>query len=411
MNTIITAPEKTTSSILEKVKVIGLGSAGVKIVDKLASHQESSWLEIAAVDTDTMSIDKASLKNKFIVGEEWTKGLGCGGNIIKGERAIAHKSNIAVKDFISDASLLIIVGGFGGGTATGGVPAVARFAKDKNIPVILIVTVPFSFEGHSKREIAETQIINLMRTPYTVVPIPNDLLYSTLPASTPFEKAFDEANIEVARAVLGIAELLRCNSSIAVDLCDFHNIITKAKAECGIGIGVAAKMPGKDSTQEALDDLLDSPLLGGRQRLKNADALIISLTGGTDLTIGEMKYALDIITEMAGGKTEIAVGANTDPAYNGKIQLTVIPISYDKAASPAVPEGAQTYHGVGKQLSHTSIIRQIRSLKKQDEDQMELPLGTTSRGIFTSTMQTIIEGQDMDIPTFQRKDIHIDKGR
>lgn len=410
MSTIITAPQKTTSSILGKVKVIGLGSAGVKIVDKLASLQEASWLEIAAVDTDTTSINKASLKNKFIIGEEWTKGLGCGGNIIKGERAIAHKSNIAVKDFINDASLIIIVGGFGGGTATGGVPGIARFAKDKNIPVILIITVPFSFEGHSKREISENQIINLMRTPYTVVPIPNDLLYSTLPASTPFERAFDEANIEVARAVIGIAELLRCNSSIAVDLCDFHNIITKAKAECGIGIGVATKTPDKDRTQEALDDLLDSPLLGGRQRLKNADALIISLTGGTDLTIGEMKYALDKITEMAGEKTEIAVGANTDTAYNGKIQLTVIPISYDKTASP-VPEGAQTYHGVGKPLSHTSIIRQIRNLKKQDEDQMELPLGTTSRGIFTSTMQSIIEGQDMDIPTFQRKDIHIDKGR
>ena len=409
MSTTIIKPQKNTSCILEKVKVIGIGNAGVKIVDKLASHQEAAWLEIAAVDTDTASINRASLKNKFIVGEEWTKGLGCGGNVIKGERAIAHKSNIAVKDFMNNASLVILVGGLGGGTATGGMPGIARFTKDKHIPVILIITVPFSFEGHSKREIAETQIINLMRTPYTIVPIPNDLLYSTLPASTSFEKAFDEANIEVARAVLGIAELLRCDSSIAVDLCDFHNIVTKAKAECGIGIGFATLTPDKDRTQEALNNLLDSPLLGGRQRLKNADALIISLTGGIDLTIGEMKYALDKITEMAGEKTEIAVGANTDEAYNGKIQLTVIPITYDKAAPTS--EGPQTYHGIGKQLTHTSIIRQIRTLKKQDEDQPELPLGTTSRGIFTSTTQSIIEGQDMDIPTFQRKEIHIDKGR
>jgi len=410
MNTIAAASQKTVYRVLEKVKVLGLGSAGVKIVDKLVSYQGASWLELAVVDTDTMSINKASLKNKFVIGEEWTKGLGCGGSVVKGERAIAHKSNIVVRDFINDASLIIIVGGFGGGTATGGMPGIARFAKNKNIPVILIVTLPFSFEGHSKHEIAENQIINLMRTPYTVVPIPNDLLYSTLPASTSFEKAFDKANIEVAKAVLGIAELLRCDSSIAVDLCDFHNIITKTKAECGIGIGTAVKTPDKDRAQEVLDDLLDSPLLGGRQRLKNADALIVSLTGGTDLAIGEMKYVLDKVTEMAGEKTEIAVGANTDQTYNGKIQLTVIPVSYDKTATP-IPEGAQTYHGVGKPLSHTSIIRQIRNLKKQDDDQMELPLGTTSRGIFTSTMQSIIEGQDMDIPTFQRKDIHIDKGK
>ncbi|HBM16927.1 MAG TPA: hypothetical protein DD381_11360 [Lentisphaeria bacterium] len=407
----ISSLDKSKPPLSDRVKVIGIGNAGLKIVEKLSMIKEASGLEIAGVDTDSASIMKSTITAKYLVGAEWTNGIGTGGDVLKGESAIAHKSNIAVKNFISNGSLLILVGGFGGGTATGGMPIIARFARERNIPVLMLVTLPFSFEGHSKRDAAEAQINNLLRTKSTVITIPNDLLYCVLPDTTPFDKAFSMANEEVAKAVLGIAELLRCDSTISVDLCDLLNVLAKGKTDCGIGIGTASSVETKDRVNDALKNLLSSPLLGGKQRLKISDALIISLTGGSDLTIGEMRFALDTLKSFAGEHTEIVVGANIDELYEKKIQLTVIPITYDKSnAISTVPIEEKELFNI-KTTTHTAIIRNVNKLLKHKEEQPELPFTTRSRGIFTPTSQTLYNGEDIDIPTFQRKEIHIDKGR
>ena len=395
------------AEITENVKVLGLGRAGVKIVNSLSETPEASWLDIAAVDTDKASINSSKLDNNFLIGEEWTHGLGCGGNTIKGERALAHKTNIQIKNFLSNASLLIIVAGFGGGTATGGAPGVARLAKEKNIPVIFTVTLPFAFEGHGKRETAENQIKVLIRTSSTIIPIPNDLLYSSLSASTPFEEAFKKANIEVARTVLGIAELLRCNNQISVDLCDLHGLLCKQKSECGIGVGIAETEEGTARTRLALKRLLNSPLLGGRLRIKKADALIVSITGGDDLTIAEMKHTLESITEIANKKAQIIVGANTDPLYKGKTQITAIPIIFDESAIPIENKPQKIQNN---KASKAALIKNISKLKGETV-QLELPFENRSRGIFTSTSPTMYKGSDLDIPTFQRLEIHLDKGK
>lgn len=392
--------------ITENVKILGLGKAGVKIVNSLVELPEASWLDCAIADTDKSSINFSKLKNSFLIGEEWTRGLGCGGNIIKGERALAHKTNIQIKEFLNDASLLIIVAGFGGGTATGGAPVIARIAKEKNIPVVFAVTLPFAFEGHGKREISENQIRTLIKTPNTVIPIPNDLLYSSLPASTPFDEAFKKANKEVALSVLGIAELLRHNNLISIDLCDLHNILCKQKCECGIGIGIADAKDGSTRTHLAIKNLLESPLLGGRKRINKADALIISITGGSDLSIAEMKHALNSIAELADKKAQILVGANTSDSYREKAQITVIPITFDKTAEP-IEEKTEIISG---EIYRTALIRNIEK-KSNETVQLELPFRNRSRGIFTSTTPTTYKGQDLDIPTFQRQEIHLDLGK
>lgn len=395
-------------NITEKVKIIGIGKSGVKIVNNLSKISEAAGLDIAAIDTDTSSITSSTVKNSFLIGEEWTGGRGCGGDIIKGERAISHKSNQVVKEFINGASLLIITGGLGGGTATGGAPIIARMAKDKNIPTIMIFTIPFAFEGHSKREISEKQLDTLMKTSYTVIPIPNDLLYSLLPASCPLERAFDESNTHIARTILGISELLKCNNLIPVDLCDLHNILCKQKNECGIGFGLATTSDGPNRTHVALQRLFDSPLLGGQQRIKEANAIIVSVTGGKDLNISDTKYLLDSIIKMTDKKTDIAIGANTDESYQDKIQITVIPIKYDKTTAP-VRDASRMFFDI-KNPTATSVIRNVNRLKKQTE-QMELPFENQSRGIFTSSTTTTYKGEDLDIPTYQRRRITIDKGK
>ncbi|MCF7791166.1 MAG: cell division FtsZ family protein [Victivallales bacterium] len=389
-----------------KVLVIGLGRAGIRIINQLNTPGRMERLELAAVDTDKRDTELSRV-DSFIIGEEWTNGRGCGGNVIKGERAVAHKSNTQIRNIIKDVSLLIIVAGFGRGTGTGGAPVIARIAREKNVPTIIIATLPFTFEGHGKREIAEKQISALIKTTNTVIPVPNDLLYSRLPSTASFEEAFKLSNKYISKAVIGITELLHYDNMLSVDLCALHNILCNQKTECGIGIGQDTSADNNSRIRNALKNLFDSPLMGGQPRLKTADAIIMSVTGGEDLTIGEVKYALETITSIADKDAEIIAGANTNTEFNNKVQITVLPIKSENSVKPSA-EFPNKIH-LAKQASKTAIIRDVHKLK-EEAIQLELPFKTQNRGIFTNTTPTIHKGEDLDIPTFQRKDIHVDTG-
>ena len=395
---------------LPKVLIIGVGKAGINILNNMKEDVTFPWIKLLAVDTDRKTCESSKIDDVFLLGEEWTnKGMGCGGNPIKGERALAHKSNSKVKEFITnDTALVVIVAGFGRGTGTGGAPVIARLAKEKNIPTIIIATMPFSFEGHSKREIAEKQINTLTRTTNTVIPIPNDLLYTQLPSTASFEEAFKLSNQQIARAVFGIAELLQFNNLLPVDLCALHNILSEEKSECGLGIGICSSENKVTRTRTALRELFDSPLMGGHQRIKEANAVIVSITGGLDMSIGEVKHALEVITSIANKQAEIIAGANTDENFGNKIQITVIPVKKDHSLEPALAKVPPIR--LAKQASKSAIIRDVTKLQAEAV-QLELPFKTQSRGIFTNTTPTIYKGEDLDIPTFQRKDIHMDKGK
>lgn len=391
-------------SLTENVKVIGLGKAGTLIANELHKLPTSSYLDIAAVDTDKSLFSNSNLPNNFIIGEEWTNGKGCGGNIIKGERALAHKSNVQIKNFLNHASILILTGGLGKGTVTGGANVIARLAQQKNIPVIFILTLPFSFEGNQKQKISEKQIKEFARKSYTVIPIPNDILFSSSSADISFKRAFTEANIQIARAIFSITELIRCDNIIPIDLASMSNVLSRQKCECSIGISLSEET---DTTKTIIDRLLDSPLLGGKTNIKNADKIILSVIADNSISIGKIKNILDKISQLASQNTEIIVGANTDKNYEKKIQLIVIPVKFNssevysnKNNSPIIIHPAE---------SENQTIKEIEEKNKRNIHP-DLPFENFSRGIFTNTVPTIYKGEDLDIPTYQRKKIILYKG-
>ena len=399
------APARSRSALAANVKIIGLGRAGVKILGEFVKMPEAAWIEAAVVDTDSASVASSPVKTRLLVGEEWTSGFGCGGNPVKGETVLSHKSNISIKEFIEGASLLFVVGGFGGGTATGGSTVIARLAREKGIPAIFLATIPFSFEGHAKREIAEGRIESLVKSADLLVPVPNDLLYSSLPASAPSETAFEKANEEVARAALGLAEVLRCDNLLPIDFSDFQNLLSKRKCECAIGVGVAETGTDADRCHAALERLMQSPLLGGKKSLAEAHAVILTLTGGTGLPIGEIRQTLDAVTRVVSKKAAVSVGANTDSAYGNRIQLTALAIKYDLAAEPP-PDDEQRLPSHQKGRRSQNRLRDTGSFV-----QPELPFQRESRGAFSNTTPTNYKGEDLDIPPFQRRGVHLDKGK
>ncbi len=383
-----------------KITVIGLGGAGIRTTTALCRMPESSPLYLGAADTDLKSIENSPLENVFPVGIEWTLGIGCGGRTQKGLRAFAHPSRAKLDSFIEGSHMLIVTGGMGGGTATGASPLIAREARRMKIPSIFVLSTPFSFEGHGRMETSKKGLQELFRDADVAIPIPNDLLYSSLPSNTPFEKAFEKADIEISRVILGISRILSGENLITADFANLKQMLNRRKNTCSAGIGYAGPEDGPDPGTLALERLMRSPLLGGLDIMEEADAALVSLTGGPELSIGECRRLLDAVCSKINPNADMAVGAGTREGAGSSIQITVLTAKYD-------PESKEEDRTTAAARHETKAANATGDNAPVEQD---LPLQNISKGIFTGTTRNIRNGEDLDIPTFQRLGQHVDTG-
>ncbi len=389
----------------KKVVVVGLGGAGAKTLHRLASMPEAKWLELLAVDTDKESLDACASPGRLLAASEWRAGVGCGGDVIKGERSIS-KERAAIGQIVEGASLLVVTGGLGGGTATGGARILASIAKNAALPAIFLLGTPFSFESHARRKAAEDCIDELLPIVDMLLCLPNDLLFSTLSSDVPVEEAFEKASGELASAVFGVCEILRCRNLLSADFATLMAALHERRSSCGVGVGRAGSEDGLNRCHLAIERMLASPFLGGVSKLASSDAVIASITGGPDLEIGEMKKALETVSSLAGGNAELIVGANTDPELAGKVQMTVLAIKYDR-----LPEKAPVKQDVARHWgSGGPGLRQTQSVAIEKLEQGFLELQSYNKGIFSNAAPTKYKDEDLDIPTFQRRNVAIDKG-
>lgn len=392
------------------ITVTGLGGAGVKIINRLAKSPHAEKLKLLAVDTDSSILDTSILdsEQKFLADSKWRHGNGCGGNVLEGQRSLSRE-RANIEDLISNSSLLIVTGGLGGGTATGGVAPLAGIAKKLNIPSIFIITMPFSLEGHSKRRTAENGVKELLPVADVLLYLPNDLLFTSLPGDTAVDQAFAMADNELARTIIGVSEIISHSNLLAANLSDLKEALNKQKSFASIGVGVANSTDGLNRNHIALQRMLDSPLLGGIEKIKEADTVIVSLTGGNDLKIDETKKTLEAFEKFISPDCNLIVGANTSGSYGDQVQITTIAIKFDgQSVKQDVPQ--QMNFGAEKIKEVQEDKSKLVDLFGAEFEQAELPLQNISRGIFLNTSPINHQGEDLDVPTFQRKGIVIDKG-
>lgn len=400
------APQEAFSAPADKrVVVVGLGGCGAKTLNSLAQMPEAAWLETLAIDTDREALEPCGAQERLLAASEWRAGAGCGGDVIKGERSISRERS-RIGQFVEGASLLVVVGGLGGGTATGGARILASIAKNASVPAVFLLGTPFAFESHARRKAAEDCVAELLPIVDILLCLPNDLLFSTLSADVQVDAAFAKASEELARAVFGIAEILRCRNLLSADFATLMAALHEKRSTCGVGVGWASSDEGLNRCHLAIERMLASPFLGGVAKLESSDAVIVSLAGGPDLEIGEMKKALETVSSLAGGHAELVVGANTDPALECKVQITAVAIKYDRLPEkPAVSQEKAQHWGSG--------ARGLKQAKAQAQEKMEqgvLDLLSYNKGIFSNLAPTKYKDEDLDIPTFQRRNVSIDKG-
>ena len=242
-----------------KVMVLGLGGAGGRVVDTLSTIPESAGLLLAVFDTDRNALERlTSLPEecKILCDTQWLLGQGAGGDPIKGQRALSRES-ARLQGALNQADLVMIVGGLGGGTATGGAGVAARLAKNMGKSAVLLMEMPFAFEGYGRSKCAEDGLRELLALSDTVLGIPNDLLFSVLPAETAFVEAFRMADIEFARTVIGLIDVLQPGNLLSANVGDLASILRSRKSYAAIGVGAGLEATAAESCNQALNKLRD----------------------------------------------------------------------------------------------------------------------------------------------------------
>ncbi len=297
------------------IKVVGIGGAGNNMASWL--HKKGvKGAEIILANTDQVQLNARSGDKKLLIGKETTRGLGAGGFPEKGKQA-AEESAKELKDALRGADLVFLCAGLGGGTGTGGIPVVAKIAKELGAIVISTVTMPFKTE-RKRVENAELGLQELRENSDTVIVIDNNRLVN-LAGTLPIDQAFNVANEVVATMIKGIVETISVPSLVNLDFADIKAIMNKGGVSV-IGIG---ETDASDSrVEEVVRRALNNPLLD--VSYKGAKGALIHITGGPDLTLSEVNQIGELATQSLDPDAVVIWGARVDEGFSGKLRVMTI---------------------------------------------------------------------------------------
>jgi cell division protein FtsZ len=299
------------------IKVLGMGGGGGNAV----AHMVRAGIEgvdFICANTDAQALKGAKVKTGLQIGCNITKGLGAGANPEIGRQA-AMEDRDRIQEVIEGADMLFLTAGLGGGTGTGAAPVVAQLAKEMGILTVAVVTKPFHMEGGKRMRIAEQGIAELGRFVDSLITIPNEKLLSVLGPQTTLLDAFKAANEVLQGAVQGIAELITRPGLINVDFADVRTVMSEMGMAM-MGSGVAT---GQDRARIAAEAAVSSPLLEDIN-LSGANGILVNVTAGVDLAIGEFQEVGDTVKQFASDDATVVIGTVIDPEMTDEIRVTVV---------------------------------------------------------------------------------------
>lgn len=312
------------------IKVIGVGGGGNNAVQHML-NANLDGVEFICANTDAQALRGAKSAITLQLGASITKGLGAGANPDIGRQS-ALEDRERIREVLDGADMVFITAGMGGGTGTGGAPVVAQLAKEMGILTVAVVTKPFPFEGRKRMQIALQGIKELSESVDSLITIPNEKLLTVLGKGASLLDAFRAANNVLLGAVQGISELITRPGMINVDFADVRTVMS----EMGMAMMGTGRASGENRAREAAAEAIASPLLESID-LSGARGLLVNITAGMDLTIGEFDEVGRMITEMAADDATVVVGTAIDPELEGELRVTIVATGIGK---PTISEAA-----------------------------------------------------------------------
>ena len=366
------------------IKVIGVGGGGGNAVQHMVSAGIEG-VEYICVNTDVQALKKMDVRTTMQIGASITKGLGAGADPGIGRQA-ALEDRERIQEAIEGSNMLFITAGMGGGTGTGAAPVIAQIAKELGILTVAVVTKPFGFERSKRMSQADAGIRELSNAVDSLITIPNDKLMPVLGKETSLLEVFNKANDVLKGSVQGIAELITCPGLINVDFADVSTVMS----EMGMAMMGTGSAIGEDRAREAATAAISSPLLED-VNISGAQGILVNVTAGLDLSIGELDDVGTAITELASVDANVVVGTVIDSNMaEGELRVTMV----------ATGLGS---HKVSLEPSITSI--QPEKNGEVDYKKLERPTAIRQR-VVGDTIETADDKESMEyleIPAFLRR--------
>ncbi len=369
------------------IKVIGIGGGGGNAVQHMVTT-EIEGVDFICANTDSQALRNTNAKTVLQLGAAITKGLGAGSNPMVGREA-AIEDRERIQEVIEGADMLFITAGMGGGTGTGAAPVVAEIAKELGILTVAVVTKPFPFEGGKRRQIASQGVEELSKHVDSLITIPNEKLLSVLGKDTNLLQAFSAANDVLLGAVQGIAELITRPGLINVDFADVRTVMS----EMGMAMMGSGSATGNERAREAAEAAINSPLLED-VNISGARGILVNITAGMDLSIGDFNEVGNAIKELASEEATVVVGTVIDPELTADDPLRVTLVAT----------------GLGSEKSAAQERPRVRLVQSEPDNNMapqrdERPAAAALNGTDNSRVDSrgSLDLDYLDIPAFLRK--------
>ncbi len=304
-----------------KIVVIGVGGAGNNAVNQMIEDRINN-IDFWVVNTDAQALATSRAEHKYVLGKDYTKGLGAGGDPEIGKNA-AEASIDDLREIVEGANMVFIAAGMGGGTGTGAAPVIAKVAKESGALTVAIVTRPFTFEGNNRKVKAVEGLNELKKEVDSIIIVSNDKLMM-INGNKSIAEAFAESDRVLAQSVKTITDLILLPGLINLDFADVKSTL-KDKGVALIGFGMGS---GERKAMEAATNAIASPLL--EASIKGAHSAIINVTGGNGVTLDETQEAISYITEAAGANVNIIFGVQQNPELNDQMLISVIATDFDE---------------------------------------------------------------------------------
>ncbi len=370
------------------IKVIGIGGGGGNAVQHMV-ESGIDGVDFICANTDAQALRQTKANTVIQLGSHITKGLGAGADPDKGRQA-AFEDRDRIQEVIAGSDMVFITAGMGGGTGTGAAPVVAQLARDLGILTVAVVTKPFPFEGKKRMQIALAGIKDLGQYVDSLITIPNEKLLAVLGKNIALLEAFRAANNVLLGAVQGISDLITRPGLINVYFADVRTVMS----EMGMAMMGTGAARGEDRARLAAEAAIASPLLED-VNVAGARGILVNVTAGLDLSIGEFDEVGTCIRECTSDDATVVVGTVIDPDMQDELRVTVVATGLGAStnigeALPSLPQedvipikpprnrlGEVDY----KQFERPTVVRHdprparapIKPLEEQDLDYLDIP--------------------------------------
>jgi cell division protein FtsZ len=449
-----------------RLKVFGLGSAGCNILDRIVLDGLEG-IDLVAINTDAQSLAGSVAPHKVQIGQTITRGLGAGGDPEIG-RTAAEEGIGEILSALADATIVILVAGLGGGTGSGALPVVAEISREHNALVIVVATMPFRFEGRRRHEQAMQTLAAVEEKADLLICFENDRMAEIVSAKAGVQEAFSLVDQTLSQCIRSLAGLARRGGPMHVGFDEIGAAFSLARMRALFGVGEAQ---GDNRAHEAIAAALKNPLLDRGRQLKEIEVAAIHIAGGSDLTLHEVQTVTDELHRHLPEQARLFFGVAVDPALAGKLSVSILASTSTEPIAVLAPPLAEAEPELDENESLISaedlalaeeeeleaiaaadtpsllpeietappppkpattggskLFAPLRNLRKpaapeppaepakpaapkkdaKKEQKLEqMQFEPVNRGRFEKSEPTIIDGQDLDVPTFMRRNVRV----